>query len=63
LDGLHGAGSLPEGLGDLVDRQVRQHPQHEDVALVGYRVFDDNDRFVGSIGVRNVLRAILRRGG
>ena len=26
-------------------------------------LFDDNDRFVGSIGVRNVLQAILRRGG
>ncbi len=26
-------------------------------------LFDENDRFVGSIGVRNVLQAILRRGG
>jgi glycine betaine/proline transport system ATP-binding protein len=26
-------------------------------------LFDDNDCFVGSIGVRNVLQAILRRGG
>jgi glycine betaine/proline transport system ATP-binding protein len=26
-------------------------------------LFDDNDRFVGAIGVRNVLQAILRRSG
>ena len=26
-------------------------------------LFDDNDRFVGAIGVRDVLQAILRRGG
>jgi glycine betaine/proline transport system ATP-binding protein len=26
-------------------------------------LFDDEDRFVGAIGVRNLLQAILRRGG
>jgi len=26
-------------------------------------LFDDQDRFVGAIGVRNLLQAILRRGG